>query len=130
LGWERALARAPARPIVRRSKNGLGRRFAQVYLILALRRAWRSPTTEVARRPFLQALREDVRETFADPVPNLLAGLTVAVVALPLALAFGLIAFGPVYGPAARATRSRRSRECSPTRRRARRLVEDGTRAA
>jgi len=34
-------------------------------------------------------------------VPNLLAGLTVAVVALPLALAFGLIAFGPVYGPAA-----------------------------
>jgi SulP family sulfate permease len=34
-------------------------------------------------------------------VPDLLAGLTVAVVALPLALAFGLIAFGPVYGPAA-----------------------------
>lgn len=34
-------------------------------------------------------------------MPNLLAGLTVAVVALPLALAFGLIAFGPDYGPAA-----------------------------
>lgn len=36
-----------------------------------------------------------------DPLPNFLAGLTVAVVALPLALAFGLIAFGPEVGPAA-----------------------------
>ena len=42
-----------------------------------------------------------MREIVHDPVPNLLAGLTVAVVALPLALAFGLIAFGPEYGPAA-----------------------------
>jgi MFS superfamily sulfate permease-like transporter len=30
-----------------------------------------------------------------------MAGLTVAIVALPLALAFGLIAFAPVQGPAA-----------------------------
>src|SRR5438094_7617484 len=43
----------------------------------------------------------EFRETLRDPVPNLLAGLTVAIVALPLALAFGLIAFGPVVGPAA-----------------------------
>lgn len=31
----------------------------------------------------------------------MLAGITVAFVALPLAIAFGLIAFGPTYGPAA-----------------------------
>jgi SulP family sulfate permease len=49
----------------------------------------------------MHTLREEVRGAFRDPVPNLLAGLTVAIVALPLALAFGLIAFGPVYGPAA-----------------------------
>lgn len=53
------------------------------------------------RRPFLQALREDARETLADPLPNVLAGVTVAFVALPLALAFGLIALGPTLGPAA-----------------------------
>src|SRR5438093_13553395 len=46
-------------------------------------------------------LGEEARATLRDPVPNLLAGLTVAIVALPLALAFGLIAFGPVVGPAA-----------------------------
>lgn len=45
--------------------------------------------------------RQDLRDALKDPVPNLLAGLTVAVVALPLALAFGLIAFGPEVGPAA-----------------------------
>lgn len=59
-------------------------------------------TTQV---PFFRRFREtvarDAADAFRDPVPNLLAGLTVAVVALPLALAFGLIAFGPVYGPAA-----------------------------
>lgn len=49
----------------------------------------------------VHALREEVRSTSKDPLPNLLAGLTVAIVALPLALAFGLIAFGPEVGPAA-----------------------------
>lgn len=42
-----------------------------------------------------------MREALADPFPNILAGVTAAVIALPLALAFGLIAFGPVHGPAA-----------------------------
>ena len=47
------------------------------------------------------AFRRDLRETLQNPAQNLLAGLTVAVVALPLALAFGRTAFGDVYGPAA-----------------------------
>src|ERR1051325_2628458 len=50
---------------------------------------------------FLATVRQEARDALRDPVPNLLAGLTVAIVALPLALAFGLIAFGPAYGPAA-----------------------------
>lgn len=50
---------------------------------------------------FFSTLRSDARNTIQDPLPNLLAGLTVAIVALPLALAFGLIAFGPEVGPAA-----------------------------
>lgn len=52
-------------------------------------------------RRFCTTIREEFQATLRDPLPNLLAGLTVAVVALPLALAFGLIAFGPEVGPAA-----------------------------
>lgn len=65
---------------------------------MALAKGFRTPPSFAS---FLQTARHDLRETFRDPLPNLMAGLTVAVVALPLALAFGLIAFGPVYGPAA-----------------------------
>ena len=50
---------------------------------------------------FAQTLRSEAREVFHDPLPNVLAGLTVAVVALPLALSFGIVAFGPEVGPAA-----------------------------
>ena len=62
-----------------------------------------SPTSAIRTRfrSLFDAARLDAREAVRDPLPNLLAGLTVAVVALPLALAFGLIAFGPHYGPAA-----------------------------
>lgn len=61
-----------------------------------------SPTTAPSRLArALTTAKLDLREALEDPVPNLLAGLTAAVVALPLALAFGLIAFGPVHGPAA-----------------------------
>lgn len=45
--------------------------------------------------------QQEAKEILKDPVPNLLAGLTVAVVALPLALSFGIVAFGPDVGPAA-----------------------------
>lgn len=48
-----------------------------------------------------QTLRAEAREILHDPLPNVLAGLTVAVVALPLALSFGIVAFGPDIGPAA-----------------------------
>lgn len=47
------------------------------------------------------SLRQEAWEVFHDPLPNLLAGLTVAVVALPLALSFGIVAFGPEVGPSA-----------------------------
>lgn len=46
-------------------------------------------------------IREEVANARKDAGQNVLAGLTVAVVALPLALAFGRTAFGDVYGPAA-----------------------------
>lgn len=46
-------------------------------------------------------MREEARELSKDPLQNVLAGLTVAIVALPLALAFGRTAFGDAYGPAA-----------------------------
>lgn len=58
-------------------------------------------STSLSPASFLATARHDLRETFRDPLPNVLSGLTVAVVALPLALAFGLTAFGPEYGPAA-----------------------------
>lgn len=69
----------------------------------ALRAGGDLPTTSLAAalRSFPKAAAQDVRDALRDPVPNLLAGLTVAVVALPLALSFGIVAFGPDVGPAA-----------------------------